>query len=806
MTKPVRFFWRLFLVGFAAIILLIALANFGVFGNMPSLQELENPSIQQASEVIANDGTLMGKYYTERGNRSNVKYRDISSNVTNALIATEDERFYTHAGIDFKSTLRALVTLGQQGGGSTITQQLAKALLEQGSKNRAWRVVEKLKEWIIAVKLERNFTKEEILTLYLNAVPFGNNIYGIRNASRTFFQKEPDRLEVAEAALLIGMLKGNSIYNPVRNPKAALDRRNVVIGQMEVNGKLSADDATKIKATPIKLSYRKLDENTGYAPYFREVLKDEVRAALKGVEKPNGEEYDIYKDGLKIYTTINPRMQEYAEEAVASHMPTLQKALNAQSKIKNGSIWKEHNNILESEMKKSDRWRYLADDGLTDKEIKATFFQKTPMKVFAWNSKREKDTIMTPYDSIKYHRQMMQTSFMVMDPITGEVKAWVGGINFKTYKYDHANLKTQRQVGSTIKPLLYLQAIEERGFNAETEVIDQQQDFGNKQLVPATSKSCTGRTMTMASALAWSRNCATAYIMKQVGAKQFADFLARINIPTKVEAYPSIALGSCDLSLFEMMWGYSVFPGRGFSTKPYFISRIEDRNGNVIKRFDYSVNRKEAVSELSAYNMTRMMQGTVDQGTAAGLRARLGAAEMGGKTGTTNSNADFWFIGYTPQLMAGTWVGCDDRFITLESSAYYGGSVARPIWEAFFKKIYADKTLGIDREARFVQPADYNDQINSADLLPIEIDPNPAGEGEDQGVGTEQDYNISNDYIGPESKPVIEEEKPAKKDSLNINAPDTKKKTDNKPIGSPADEPKKKKGFLKKLFGKKEGQ
>jgi penicillin-binding protein 1A len=294
--------------------------------------------------------------------------------------------------------------------------------------------------------------------------------------------------------------------------------------------------------------------------------------------------------------------------------------------------------------------------------------------------------------------------------------------------------------------------------------------------------------------------------MKQVGAKQFADFLARVNIPTKVEAYPSIALGSCDLSLFEMMWGYSVFPGRGFSTKPYFISRIEDRNGNVIKRFDYSVNRKEAVSELSAYNMTRMMQGTVDQGTAAGLRARLGAAEMGGKTGTTNSNADFWFIGYTPQLMAGTWVGCDDRFITLESSAYYGGSVARPIWEAFFKKIYADKTLGIDREARFVQPADYNDQINSADLLPIEIDPNPAGEGEDQGVGTEQDYNISNDYIGPESKPVIEEEKPAKKDSLNINAPDTKKRTDNKPIGSPADEPKKKKGFLKKLFGKKEGQ
>ncbi|HZI52779.1 MAG TPA: transglycosylase domain-containing protein, partial [Chitinophagaceae bacterium] len=433
MKKSVRFFWRLFLFGFAAFILLIALANFGVFGNMPSLQELENPSIQQASEVIANDGTLMGKYYTERGNRSNVKYRDISSNVTNALIATEDERFYTHAGIDFKSTLRAVVTLGQQGGGSTITQQLAKALLEQGSKNRAWRVIEKLKEWIIAVKLERNFTKEEILTLYLNAVPFGNNIYGIRNASRTFFQKEPDRLKIEEAALLVGMLKGNTIYNPMRNYKASFDRRNVVLNQMASNRKINEAEAARLKLLPIDMSrYKKLDENTGYAPYFREVLKDEVRAALKGLENPNGDDYDIYRDGLKIFTTINPRMQEYAEEAVASHMPTLQKALNAQSKIKKGTVWKEHENILKSEMKKSDRWRYLAEDGLTDKEIELTFFQKTPMKVFTWNSKREKDTVMTPYDSIKYHRQMLQTAFMVMDPITGEVRAWVGGINFKT--------------------------------------------------------------------------------------------------------------------------------------------------------------------------------------------------------------------------------------------------------------------------------------------------------------------------------------------------------------------------------------
>ncbi len=801
MKTSVRIFWRIFFLGFIALVVLISMASLGVFGNMPSLQELENPSIQQASDVIANDGTLMGKYYTERGNRSNVKYRDISANLTNALIATEDERFYNHAGIDFKSTLRAVFTLGNQGGGSTLTQQLAKALLDQGSKNKAWRVIEKLKEWIIAVKLERNFTKEEIITLYLNAVPFGNNIYGIRNASRTFFQKEPDRLNIEEAALLIGMLKGNSIYNPVRNPKAALDRRNVVIGQMEVNGKINSTEAKKLKALPIDMThYKKLDENTGYAPYFREVLKEEVREALKDLEKPNGGKYDIYQDGLKIYTTINPRMQEYAEEAAASQLPVLQKALNAQPKIKNGSIWKGHENVLQAEMKKSDRWKYLADDGLSDKEIKASFYKKVPMKIFAWNSKREMDTVMRPYDSIKYHRQMVQTAFMVMDPITGEVRAWVGGINFKTFKFDHANMKTKRQVGSTIKPLLYTQAMEERGFTPETQVIDQQQDFGNNQLVPATSKTCSGRSMTMASALAWSKNCATAYIMKQVGARQFADFLARLNIPTKVEAYPSIALGACDLSLFEMLWGYSIFAGRGFSTKPYFISRIEDRNGNVIKRFDYSVNRKEVVSEVTAYRMARMMQGTVDAGTASGLRSRLGASEMAGKTGTTNDNADAWYMGYTPQLLGGVWIGCDDRFIRNESSGGFGGAAARPIWEAFFKKVYADKTLGIDRDAKFVQPADYNNLINSADFIPTESDPNPEAEGEDQGVGTADDYN----YIGPESKPVVDDEVKGSKKDTSENQPANKKKTEGKPIGSPTETQQKKKGIFKKIFGKKE--
>lgn len=797
MKKAKKIFWRLFLIGFASFFLLIILANFGVFGKMPSLKDLENPSIQQASEVYAIDGTLMGKYYTERGNRSNVKFRDISPNVINALIATEDERFHDHSGIDTRSTLRAVFTMGRDGGGSTITQQLAKALLDQGSKNFAERLLEKLKEWIIAVKLERNFTKEEIITLYLNAVPFGDNVYGIRNASRTFFSKEPDRLEVQEAAVLIGMLKGNFIYNPRRNPKAAMERRNVVLGQMVVNKYLDATAAEKLKKEPIQLNYRKLDENTGYAPYFREILKDEVRTALKNIEKPDGSKYDIYRDGLKIYTTINPRMQEYAEEAVAMQLPILQRNLNRMSYIRKGTVWKGHEDVLNKQMRASDRWRNLANDGLSDKEIIATFHEKTPMKVFAWNARREMDTVMTPYDSIRYHRQMIQTSFMVMDPVTGEVRAWVGGINFKTYKFDHANINTKRQVGSTIKPLLYMQAMEERGFRPETEVEDIQQDFGNRQLVPATTKSCSGKTITMASALAYSKNCASAYIMKEVGPKAFVDFLGKLNIPTKVEPYPSIALGSCDLSLFEMMWGYSVFAGGGFTTKPYFINRIEDRNGNVIMRFDYALNRKEAISEATAYNMTRMMEGTVTIGTAAGLKYRLGAAEMAGKTGTTNDNADAWYMGFTPQLLAGAWVGCDDRFIRNESSGGFGGAAARPIWEAFFAKVYADKTLGIDKNARFVKPANLDNEIIGADFIPEELEIEPTAQGEDQGIGTADDYN----YIPPESTPVIEDDKmPLKKDSSKS----TKKESDTKPIGAPAEEPKKKKGFLRKIFGKKD--
>ncbi|MBS1597829.1 MAG: transglycosylase domain-containing protein [Bacteroidetes bacterium] len=803
MSKAVRIFWRVFLYGLAAFIIFLVLINFGLFGSLPSLKELENPSIMLASEVYGDDGTLMGKYYKDKSNRSNVEYKDISKNAINALLATEDKRFYEHSGIDGWGVMRAVVKFGSDGGGSTITQQLAKYMLGQGSKNRVKRGIEKLKEWIIAIRLERNFTKEEILALYLNAVPFSDNVYGIRNASRTFFSKEPDRLTVDEAAVLIGMLKGNYIYNPRRDPKRAIERRNTVINRMVEENFVSADEGAKLKLKPIDLTnYRKLDENNGLAPYFRDVIRDELKKWCKEHKNPaTGEPYDLYEDGLRIYTTINPRMQLLADEAVVKQLPLLQKALNAQNSIRKGLVWKDHANTLESFIRNSERWQNLEDEGMSAKDIRKTFDQPVQMKVFAWNSKREKDTIMTPLDSIKYHRQMIQTAFMAVDPMSGAVKAWVGGIDFKTYKYDHANINTKRQVGSSIKPLLYADAIEDVGFTPETMLENQAQDFPGFGLVPARGLcKGDGAGVTMATALAHSLNCASAYVMKQVTPKRFVDFLKNINIQSKLEPYPSICLGAVNVSLFEMLWGYSMFPAGGFSTKPYYISRIEDKNGNVLARFD--TERKEVISQNTAYTMCRMMQGPVDVGTAAGLRDRLGLSEMGGKTGTTNDNTDAWFIGYTPQLLAGVWIGCDDNFIRLDGGLGEGGKAARPIWEYFFAKALADNTLGLNKKAKFVQPEDMKNQMTEY-MNNIPTTPPPGAEGDNQGNGNANQYlDTSSPKIPLDSKLSNEEEKVLKEATKNNDHAGVSNLTvtdaDNKPP------PKKKKGFFNKLFGGKD--
>jgi penicillin-binding protein 1A len=794
MSRPVRIFWKIFLIGFGSFVLFLALLNWGVFGEMPSLAELENPNIIQASEVYGDDGTLMGKYVKEKGNRRNVDYNDISKNVIQALIATEDKRFYDHSGIDGRGVMRAVLLLGSKGGGSTITQQLALNMFAERASNPVKRVLQKLKEWIIAVKLERNFTKQEIIALYLNTVPFSDNVYGIRNAARTFFSKEPDRLNVEESAVLVGMLKATYTYNPRTNYKSSFNIRNSIIDQMAEMSYLTPAVAANIKKNPIKLNYNKLDENNGIAPYFLDVIRDELRKWAREHKNSDGKPYDIYEDGLRIYTTINPRMQLYAEEAVAAHMPVLQRVLSAQKSLKTDAIWKGHQNVLDNAMKNSERWKNGKAEGLSEAELRKTFSQKVPMKVFAWNSKREKDTLMTPADSIKYYREMMQTAFMVMDPLSGAVKAWVGGIDFKNYKYDHVNLRTKRQVGSSIKPFLYALAIEEYGFTPETQCETSQQYFPGSGYVPAKDRGLTG-TRTMASGLTWSVNEVAAYLIKQTTPQRFANFISEMNIPTKVPPYPSISLGSCELSLFEMMWGYTMFPSRGFSTKPVYFSRIEDKNGNVLATF--TTQRKEVLSQSTAYIMSRMMQGPVDIGTAAGLRSRLGVAEMGGKTGTTNDYSDSWFMGFTPQLQAGVWIGCDDPFVRLEGKLGEGGQAARPIYEYFFKKALADKTLGLDRQAKFPEPENMKVEYDYRliNTQPVQNESNESGNGNaDEYLSTPDAGNVPVDSKQSlEESKVLEEAKGKKKENTEV-----------KPPAPPEDDKKKKGGFFKRLFKKKD--
>jgi len=788
MSKAVKILWRIFFIGLGFIILMILLVSWGVFGSLPSLAELENPSMLSSSEVYAADGTLMGKYYLK--DRSNVAYKDISKNVVNALIATEDKRFFEHSGLDAKRLASALVKLGSDGGASTITQQLAKNLLEQGSTNKIKRMIEKMKEMIVALELERNFTKEEIIALYLNTVSYGDEIYGIRNAAKTYFQKEPDRLNVEEAAVLIGLLKGNTLYNPRRNPKAALDRRNTVINQMVVSNFLAPSDAQQLKLKPIQLNYKKMDENGGWAPYFRDQLRDDVKKWCKENKNPKtGKPYDIYKDGLKIYTTINPIMQYYAELAVARHMQNMQKVFSNQPNIKNGSAWKGHEDIITKAMKETDRWKNMKDDGVAEADIKKSFYQKVPMKVFAWNTKREKDTIMTPLDSIKYHKILMQCAFMAMDPLTGEVKAWVGGIDFKRFKFDHANLETKRQVGSTFKPLLYTLAVM-NGYTPETVLPDGPIMMGDKAI--------TGTGGPMAICLAYSKNPGAAYLIKQLGVPGMVDFAKKCGIESKIPPYPSIALGSADISLIEMMRAYTMFPGGGYNTTPIYLSRIEDRNGNVLAQF--TPKREEVISEADAYIMTKMMQGVVDFGTGRAMRGAYDVqSEIAGKTGTTNDNADGWFIGYSPQLLAGVWVGCDDPFLRLLNTRG-GADMAMPAWAYFFQELYKDKTTGIDPNAKFVKPQSLqNEAIMDYENLSNGELPPPA-EGENVGNGESKDYidvpvDDGSQKVAPESQLNPEEEKVLK---------EAAKEDKSKKMGEPSDNPKKKKGLFQRIFGKKE--
>jgi len=769
MKRSVKILWRIFAGGFLLFFLMLLAANFGLFGKMPSVEELQNPEADLASEIYTSDGVLMGKYYAE--NRSEVKYQEISPNVIHALIATEDERFYDHSGIDAQALARVVFTLGTQGGGSTLTQQLAKMMLGQGRANIFVRGIQKLKEWIVAVKLERNFTKEEIITLYLNRAPWGN-VYGIRNASRTYFQKEPKDLKIEEAAVLIGMLKG-FIYNPIGHPKASMDRRNTVINQMVVCKQhyLTEEEAAKLKAKPLITNYKKIDEATGIAPYFRMVLADKLKEWCKNHKNPKtGEPYNLYRDGLKVYTTINSRMQQYAEEAVVQHMPVIQKKLDWIMKNNGTRIWKGHESVIEAAFKYTERWKNLKEDEMKEEDIVKTFYVPVRMKVFAWNAKREKDTLMTPFDSIKYHKQLLQTSFAAIDPHTGEVKCWVGGIDFKWFKFDHVT--AQRQVGSTFKPFIYTLAVEEAGYTPETVIPGGSLTLGGKTI--------TGGAGTVAYCLAHSKNVAAWRLIGQIGVKRTIEFVQSCGIKSKLPPYYSIGLGSAEIPMLEMLQGYTMFPNKGLNIEPLVITRIEDKSGNLLESF--SSAPKQVISEADAYTMVKLMQGVIQFGTARLLNGYSIPVQKAGKTGTTNNNTDGWFIGYTPELLAGTWVGCDDPFIRIYVNNAGGAEMSAPKWGVFMSKVYADKKLPYGKIKEFEKPSEFSND-------PIYADQNLAKyfmDGDsttlDEGNGDAGDFiNVpdmpetgNNENIG------IESQIPKNKLDTNGNAKKSEEKKDNK--------------------------
>ena len=728
MKKSVSILWKVFFWGLMFVLLIFICANFGLFGKMPSLKELENPEADLASEVYTADGKLMGKYYAE--NRSEIKYSEISPNIINALIATEDERFKDHSGIDGKAVLRAIASGGSQGGGSTITQQLAKMMLGQGKGNIVTRGFQKIKEWIVAVKLERNFTKEEIITLYLNRAPWGSN-YGIRNASRTYYQKEPAELNIEEAAVLVGMLKG-FIYDPVRHPKASIYRRNTVIDQMKNADYITPEKADKLKAKPLITNYKRPDESLGIAPYFRAVLADKLKEWCKNHKNiKTGENYDLYRDGLKIYTTIDSRMQQYAEESVVQHMPVIQRKLNSLLKNNADRMWKERENIIVNAMKISERWRALKEEDVKEEDIRASFLKPVKMKVFAWNAKRELDTIMTPRDSIKYHKQLLQTSFVAADPKTGEVKCWIGGIDFRWFKYDHVT--ASRQVGSTIKPLIYTLGVQDAGYTPSTIIEGGAVKYGNEM------KTFNGGGGTLANCLAFSKNTASVRLTNLVGVNRVIEFAKSVGIKAKLPPYTSLALGAAEIPMLQMLQAYTMFPNKGFNTELAFITRIEDKNGNLLEEF--ITEKKQVINEQDAYTMVKLMEGVVEIGTGRSLNGYNIPAQKAGKTGTTDDNTDGWFIGYTPELLAGTWVGCDDPFIRIYSGTSGGNEMALPKWGYFMKKVYADRTLPYGSVLKFEEPANLaNNPIYADENLANLANKGDSSQYEDQGNGNAGDF------------------------------------------------------------------
>ncbi len=703
--KQPRILWKLFGGLVFCIFLFFTLVRIGLFGSLPSFEELENPTSNLSSEVYSADSVLIGKYYVD--NRSNISFDELPSYLPKALVANEDERFFDHSGIDFKRTIVAIFFAGQSGGGSTITQQLAKNMFHKRASNIFQRIMQKAKEYVIAVMLERRYTKEEIIAMYFNTFDFVNNAVGIESASRIYFNKKPKDLSIEEAAMFVGMLQNPSYYNPRRFEKRTKERRATVLRKLMETGALTTVQFEELKNKPIELDFHPESANDGLAPYFRMIVAEQLKKWAKENKKQNGEAYNIYTDGLKIYTTINTRMQRYAEEAATQHLTRYQSIFNAQF-AGGWNPWetKAGKHILETECKYTDRWAALKYQGLSNTQILNNFkTDKHKMKVFTY--KGMKDTLLTPYDSVKYYKSFLQIGMMVVEPYTGYVRAWVGGPKFEFFKYDHCNVNTKRQVGSTFKPVQYALAVD-NGWSPCMAIPTGPITITYQGTVWQPKNSGRyGGSYPMKVCLAHSINTAAAYMMKNFGPEALVDLSHKMGITSNIPTVPSICLGAGEVSLYEMMTVYSTFCNAGISTKPQYLLRIEDKNGNIIQNF--TTEMKEVFNDNTAYKMCQIMKGPVSQGgTAASLRAYYSyPTDVAGKTGTTNKNTDAWFIGFTPQLLAGVWVGCDDPLLRfLYTSTGQGGHAAMPVWGMFMQKAYSDPKLALNKTAKFFSPSD----------------------------------------------------------------------------------------------------
>jgi len=720
-----RFFWISFFTGILSAVVLFSSAALGFLGEMPDLQQLENPKTNLATQIISSNGVVLGKFYFN-DNRTPISFDALPNNLVNALIATEDERFFSHSGIDLKGTLRALFYLGKKGGASTISQQLARQLfVGVRSRNKAQAVLQKFKEWVLAVQLERNYTKKEIIAMYLNVYDFGYSADGIQSAAKIYFNTTPEKLTIEQSATLVGMLKNSSLFNPIRRPARVEQRRNIVFQQMKRNGFISEGEQDSLKLMPLEIDFTPDSHREGLATYFRAYLQKFMRTWTKQNPKADGTNYDVFRDGLRIYTTIDSRLQQIGESSVAAHMSNLQKEFFFQNTpklnptapfldLREGEI----DTLLQNTAQRSERWRKMRVAGKDEETIWASFKKPVPMEVFSW--KGDRDTIMTPLDSIRYYKHFLRASMMSMNPLTGHVKAWVGGFNYKHFQFDQV-YQGRRQIGSTFKPFLYATAIDQLRLSPCDILPDalfciEPMKHGNVDAwCPKNSGNKYGQMRTLKNALANSVNTVSARLMDKVGPRPVINLARKMGITSYLPRVPSIALGTPDISLFEMVGAYSTFANKGIYVKPIMISRIEDKNGTVL--FEVVPETTDVLSEESAYVTIDLLKGVTESGSGIRLRHQ-GADEanyayknvvtgypyqfqnpIAGKTGTTQNQSDGWFMGMVPNLVTGVWVGGDDRAVHFEDIAFgQGATMALPIWAMYMRGAYEIAELGISLE------------------------------------------------------------------------------------------------------------